>query len=354
MRSRTSLAAALALVTLALEAAPLAAAQSSGALFPEIQPRHTGYLRVSEIHEIYWEECGNPEGIPAIVLHGGPGGSAGPRMRRFFDPARFRVLLFDQRGAGRSRPPAEWRENTTQLLVEDIETLRDHVGMDGRAILLGGSWGSTLAVAYAETHPDKVAGLVLRGVFLASKDEIDHFYHGGAARFFPEAWERLRAALPHPERFDYPHQLFETITKGDAAARKKAIESWAFYEIRMVSTTMTDGECERIVRSGDMTPFSLLENWYMANGCFLDDDQLLREVGKIAAIPTYIANGRYDAICPPITAVRLASKLRDVKLEIVPDAGHTDYEPAIERALVNGVRWVADRVSEAEKAEEGE
>jgi len=281
-----------------------------------------------------------------IVLHGGPGGSAGPEMRAFFDRQRFRAVLFDQRGAGRSRPAGAWRENNTQALIEDINRLRDHLGIEGKAILFGGSWGTTLAIAYAETYPERVGGLVLRGVFLGTRDEIDHFYHGGAARFHPENWNRLREVVPEPDRFDYHRQLFEMITGDDADQRRRTIEGWARYEIRMASATMTDEECDGIIERyrDELMPFSLLENHYMMNGCFLEEGQLLRDAHKIAHLPTFIVNGRLDVICPPRAAYQLSRRLNRVQLELPAGTGHSGREPATVEALVRGVEWVADRI----------
>ncbi len=334
----------LAFVLISLTLYPACAQTQESALYPEIQPLRSGHLKVSDLHSIYWEECGNPDGIPVLVLHGGPGGSAGPNMRRFFDPGRFRIILHDQRGAGRSTPTGEWRENNTQLLVSDINRLREHLGVEGKAILFGGSWGSTLAVAYAEAYPELVSGLVMRGIFLASKAEINYFYHGGATLFFPDNWERLRGILPEPDKLDYPRQLFDMTQSDDPATRKKAIEGWAYYEIRMCAVGLTDEATENIVRqySDEMMPFSVLENYYMMHGCFIDDDQLLREADKIAHIPAFIVNGRFDAVCPPRTAFALAKKLKTVKLEFPPATGHVDSESANQEALLRGVKWVAD------------
>ncbi len=331
------------LLALFAPTAPSLAQQSADELYPALQPLRSGMLEVSALHSLYWEICGNESGIPVIVLHGGPGGSAGPDMRRYFDPDRFKVLLFDQRGAGRSRPVAEWRENTTQHLIDDINRLRAHVGIEGPAMLLGGSWGATLAVAYAEEFPDLVSGMVLRGVFLASRAEIDHFYHGGSARQYPENFERLQSVLPHPERFDYPRQLFEMTQDVDPAVRKRAIDAWAFYEIRMCKLDFTDAVCRSIVENYDMTAFSVLENYYMMNGCFLDDDQLLANADAIAHIPTFIVNGRFDVICPPITAHALAGKLEGAQLELT-FAAHSASEPENTRGLVRGVKWVRERI----------
>ncbi len=338
------------LVTLIITAVGSAVSGSSdqSPLYPPIEPVRTGYLAVSDQHELYWEVSGNPEGIPVIVLHGGPGGMASPEMRRFFDPERFYMLLFDQRGAVRSRPRGEWRENTTQLLVEDINKLRDHLGIEGKAILFGGSWGTTLALAYAETHPDLVAGMLLRGVYLGTREDIDYFYHGGSAALFPEAWERLRSILPKPESLDYPRQLFEMATGKDPETRKLAIDEWAYYEIRMVSVSMTDETAAGLIEqySDSLMSFSVLENWYMMNGCFLEEGQLLRDADRIAHIPTFIVHGRFDAICRPQGAWELSRRLDNAHLEITANAGHSQNEPANLEALVRGAEWLAARIDQ--------
>jgi proline iminopeptidase len=330
----------------ALVAVGACAAEEVSPLHPMPEPSRSGYFRVSELHELYWELIGNPEGLPVIVLHGGPGGKAGPETRRFFDPERFHVLLFDQRGGGRSRPQGEWRDNDTRLLIADIDRLRAHVGMAGKPILFGGSWGTTLALAYSETHPERVGGLVLRGVFLATRDEIDHFYHGGTSRHFPENWNRLREIVPRPDRLDYPRQLFELITGDDPGRREAAIDAWATYEIRMASVGMTEERTRQIVERyhDEMMPFALLENYYMMNQCFLEEGQLLRDVHRIADIPTFIVNGRLDMICPPRAARELARRLRRVRLELPEGTGHWQQEPAIVEALVRGLAWVADQI----------
>jgi proline iminopeptidase len=337
----------LAVVLLACSA-PVKVEETTGSsepgFYPAIEPTASGYLQVSEQHEIYWEDCGNPDGIPVLVLHGGPGGRAGPELRRYFDPQRFRIILHDQRGAGRSRPTAEWRDNTTWDLVEDINRLREHLEVEGKAVLWGGSWGSTLALAYAEKHPELVSGLVLRGVFLATRAEIDYFYHGGAALFFPDNFEQLQQVVPEPDSLDYPRQLFEMTRSDDPEVRERAIKGWAYYEIRMVSVNMTDEMARGIVEQYDMTTFSVLENYYMSNGCFLEEGQLLRDSTRIADIPTFIVNGRLDVICTPRGAWNLAGQLNRVKLELPAAAGHSSREPAIAEALLRGTAWVADQI----------
>ena len=306
-------------------------------LWPPIEPYRTGYLKVSDIHELYYELCGNPEGKPVIVLHGGPGGSSSPYMRRFFDPSRFHMVLYDQRGAGKSRPFAETKENTTQYLVEDIERLRNDLGL-GKIILFGGSWGTTLALAYAETYPENVAGLLLRGVFTASKAEIDHFYHGGVRTFFPDVYDRLVSALPDPDRRPLPAYLLELTQSGDPESRMKYVRAWAEYEIKISSLSLTDEEVARILKEEDLTAFSTLENYYMANGCFLEEGQLLRDAHKLAQIPTVIVNGRYDVICPPVTAYRLHQLLPQSKLVLAESSGHWMGEPAIQSELLKAAR----------------
>lgn len=316
-------------------------------LFPDSRPYRTGRLKVSKIHQLYFELAGTPDGTPLVVLHGGPGGRAGAFTRQFFDPRRFKVLLFDQRGAGRSRPRAEYRENTTQLLIADIDALRDHLGFDEPVILFGGSWGSTLAVAYAETYPEKVAGLVLGGVFLCSKAEIDHFYHGGTAPFFPKNFAALQAVLHNSDRHDYPAQLFAMITGEDQAMSKRAIDAWATYEIRMTRMDMTDVMAKRIVTGSNFEAFSTLENHYMMNECFLEEGQLLRDAGAISHIPASIVNGRHDVICPPKTAVALARRIKRSKLEIVPLAAHSGRDEPLAEARLRGIDWVADQCEAA-------
>ena len=319
-------------------------------LYPPVEPLRSGYLRVSDLHELYWEEVGNPRGVPVIVLHDGPGDGASPAMRRYFDPLRFHVLLFDQRGAQRSRPRGEWRENTTQDLIEDINRLRDHVGIAGKAILFGGSWGSTLALAYAEQYPERVSGLVLHGVFLCSSEEIDFRYHGGASMFFPDAWERFKLVVPRPDEADYPRQLFEAITGDDPREREVAIEGWAFYETRMSSVYLTDEATQRLLseHAERLMPLALLHNYYLMNGCFLREMQLLEGAERIARIPTFVVQGRYDTLSPPLHAWNLARRLERIELELTDAAGHSMDDPPNVRALLRGVEWVARNADRAE------
>jgi len=306
-------------------------------LWPEIEPYHTGYLKVSEIHEIYYELCGSPEGKPVFFLHGGPGGSSSPYMRRFCDPAKFMMVLYDQRGSGKSKPFGEIKENTTQHLVEDIEHLRQHLKLE-KIILFGGSWGATLALAYAETHPENVSGLVLRGVFTATAEEIDHFYHGGVGLFFPEIHEALLSTLPDPKKKPLHEYLFRLIKDGNEAEKKKYSEAWARYEGKLSGLVVPDRMIEDWIKSSNPYAFAIMENYYMANGCFLEEKQLLKKAGKIAHIPAFIVNGRYDMICPPKNAYRLHKLLSKSKLVIADAAGNWMGERPIERALLRAMQ----------------
>jgi proline iminopeptidase len=306
-------------------------------LWPEIEPYESDYLKVSDIHEIYYELCGNNEGKPVFVLHGGPGSGCSPFMRRFFNPDRFLIVLHDQRGAKRSRPYAEIEENTTQHLVEDIERLRKHLGLE-KIILFGGSWGATLGLAYAETYPENVSGAVLRGVFTATKDEIDHFYHGGASRFFPDIYDRLLAELPDPDRRPLPAYLLELIQCDDPAERKKYSMAWARYETKIAVLEISDEEVDQIYEEYDPFSFALLENYYMANACFLEEGQLLRDTNKIRGIPFTIVNGRYDMVCPLRTAYVLHKKLPGSRLVIAESAGHWMGDRYVQQALLEAMK----------------
>lgn len=306
-------------------------------LWPEVEPYKTDYLKVSEIHEIYYELSGNSEGKPVFFLHGGPGGGTSPRARRFFNPEKFHIVLHDQRGAGQSKPKAEIKENTTQNLVSDIEKLRKHLGL-GKILLVGGSWGSTLALAYAETYPENVRGIVLRGLFMATKGEIDHFYHGGTSLYFPDNYDRFINTLPDPERRPLPMYLFQLLQDEDPEVQKKYTVAWCRYEGKLAFLEVDDKLIEDWIEHHEPYDFALLENYYMANQCFLEDKQLLDNTDKIIDIPVTIVQGRYDAICPPITAYLLHQKLPKSKLLIVERAGHTDYEDPLMSALVEAIK----------------
>jgi proline iminopeptidase len=307
-------------------------------LFPQIQPYDSGYLKVSDIHEIYYEQSGNPQGKPIFFLHGGQGGSTSPNQRRYYDPKKFRIVLHDQRGAGKSHPFADIRQNTTWDLVEDIEKLRTHLGIE-KMVLIGGSWGSTLALSYAEKYPEHVLGLILRGVYLGTRQEMQRFYVEGVREYFPEVSDRLWSQIPESPGKTPPQRILEVLNGPDEEARKRAAKAWAAYETKVAYLQRSDEEVEKSFADGwDPTAFSRIENHYMSNDCFLEDNQLLREAGKIKDIPAVIVNGRYDVICPPRVAYLLHKALPKSQLWIIEAAGHSGSEPGIQQALVRAVR----------------
>ncbi len=310
-------------------------------LWPEIEPYRTGYLKVSELHEIYYEVCGKEGGIPVFVLHGGPGAGCYPYYRRFNDPDKFMIVLHDQRGCGRSKPFGEIRENTTWDLVEDIEKLR--VELDaGKIILFGGSWGTTLGLAYAETYPQNVAGLVLRGVFLSTRYELQHYYYGGVARFFPDTYDRLAGKMEEAGKTVSPENLFHLIHEGTEDQKRKYSVAWCEYESKIATIEAVDEDYAERYDSSDfwrrlIYSLGLLENYYMMNNCFLEEGQLLDNADRIAGIPAIIVNGRFDMVCPPISAYRLHEKLPLSKLVIAGMAGHSMSQKPIERELLKAM-----------------
>jgi proline iminopeptidase len=310
---------------------------AEGKLWPAIEPYKTGYLQVSGIHNIFYQLGGNPNGKPVMFLHGGPGGGCTPDNFRYFNPEKFHIVLHDQRGCGQSTPYGELKENNTRQLVEDVEKLRKHLNL-GPVILFGGSWGTTLALAYGETYPQNVKGMILRGIFTASKREIDHYYHGGTALFFPEAYEKLTALVEHPGQQDLPAQLLEKLQSEDPAVREKYARAWARYESKVAFLEVPDQAIEFFLKKWNPYAFALLESHYMANNCFLQESQLLQNIDKLQDIPIILINGRYDVICPPITAYRLHHKLPQSKLIIVEKAGHSSIEPGIQRELILAVK----------------
>lgn len=298
-------------------------------LFPPITPRRQGMLAVDDLHTIYWEEVGNPDGMPVIFLHGGPGAGLSPQHRRFFDPEQYRVILFDQRGAGKSTPLGECRANTTQLLVEDIERLRELFGIS-QWLVFGGSWGSTLALAYGQAHPERCLGFVLRGIFLCTQAEIDWFIHG-VQWFYPELYEEFIAPIPPAERGNLLQAYLERIMSDDPDVYWPAVRAWSRFEGRRVFLLPQPDEA-----SSDALDLGVgrLESHYMANLGFFTDDQLIRDMGRIAHLPAVIVQGRYDVICPPLSAHRLHGAWPGAVLKMIPDAGHGALEQGIARALV--------------------
>ncbi|PHV28457.1 prolyl aminopeptidase [Janthinobacterium sp. BJB426] len=308
-------------------------------LFPVLSPNRHGMLAVDDIHTIYWEECGNPDGIPVLFLHGGPGAGLSPQHRRFFDPQRYRVILFDQRGAGKSTPLGEWRNNTTQLLIADIERLRAQFGI-AQWLVFGGSWGSTLALAYGQAHPEACLGFVLRGIFLCTQAEIDWFIEG-VRWFYPELYEEFAAPIPAEERGDLLAAYVKRILSSDPAVYWPAARAWSRFEGRRVYLMPQPEDAPN-----DALDLGVgrLESHYMANLGFFEEDQLIRNMGRIVHLPAVIVQGRYDAICPPLSAYRLKQAWPGAQLEMIPDAGHGALEHGIASALVRATeRFVPER-----------
>lgn len=306
-------------------------------LFPPIDPEETGVLATPDGHFLYWEVSGNPQGVPVLFLHGGPGAGTAPVYRRFFDPAYWRIILIDQRGAGRSSPKAGIEANTTAHLIGDLEDLRRVLGID-RWLLFGGSWGSTLALAYGQTHPERVLGFVLRGVFLFRRCEVDWFLTG-MGTFFPEAHRAFLEFLPGEERHDPLAAYYRRLCDPDPRAHLPAADAWAGYE----------EACARLVPppgrpGGGSLSLARLEAHYMVHDGFMEEGQLLRDLPRIAHLPAIIVQGRYDVICPPRTAWELAHAWPKAQLVMVPDAGHASMEPGIRSALVEATERFKGRL----------
>ncbi len=303
-------------------------------LYPEIEPYWTAHLRVSELHEIYVEQSGNPGGQPVVFVHGGPGGGTEPGYRRFFDPAKYRIVLFDQRGCGQSRPHASLEENTTWHLVSDMERIRIELGID-RWVVFGGSWGSTLALAYAQTHSQRVKAMVLRGIFLLRPKEIRWFYQEGASFLYPDAWEKYLAPIPEDERGDLVAAYYRRLTSSDAAVRQEAAQAWSVWEGSTSKLFPSPSLIDRFAGGEFAQAFARIECHYFTNGGFFDHpDQLLENVDTIRHIPTFMVQGRYDVVCPMTTAWELHRRWPEAQLEIVADAGHSASEPGTVDQLV--------------------
>lgn len=301
-------------------------------LFPSIDPRRSGRLPRDGGHEIYWEESGNPSGIPVLFVHGGPGAGTSGAHRRYFDPDRYRIVLFDQRGAGKSTPLGEIADNTTAHLVDDMEALRRHLDID-RWILFGGSWGSTLALAYGEAHPERSLGFILRGIFLARRHEIDWFLHG-MNRIFPEAHRRFVEFLPEAERGDILENYFARLTDPDPDVHMPAARAWSAYE-GACSTLLPSAETVSAFQQERMAlGLARIEAHYFRHDMFVEDGALLRDLHRIRHLPCTIVQGRYDIVCPIVSADELARAWPEAEYVIVPDAGHSAMEPGVRKALI--------------------
>ena len=305
---------------------------SRAELYPELEPYGSGMLRLDGVHRMYWEQSGNPHGIPVLFLHGGPGAGAAPAHRRFFDPARYRIVIFDQRGAGRSTPLGELKDNTTPHLIADIERLRQHLRIE-RWLVFGGSWGSTLALAYGEAHPARCTGFILRGVFLCRASETEWFIHG-LRNFFPEAWRRFVETIPEAERTDLLRAYYRRLTDPNPAVHMAAARAWSTYE----------GACSTLLPSPDTVAYfagdtvalglARIEAHYFLHQVIAPANDLINRVERIRRLPAFIVQGRYDMVCPIVSADELARAWPEAEYTVVPDAGHSAMEPGIRARLV--------------------
>ena len=303
------------------------------AVYPALEAYDGGSLDVGDGHTIHYEQAGNPEGKPALFVHGGPGGGTDPSQRRFWDPRAYRIVLFDQRGCGRSTPHASLEANTTPHLVADMEKLREHLAID-RWQLFGGSWGSTLSLAYAQSHPDRVSELILRGIFLVRREEVRWYYQAGASRFFPDAWESFLEPIPEDERDDLVSAYHRRLTSGVETLRLDAARAWSVWE---GSTSRLRVDPNLVARTSEprfAEAFARIECHYFVNQGFLDEGQLLRDIDRIRHIPGVIVQGRYDVVCPPKSAWDLHRVWPEAQLHLIADAGHSALEEGTAAALV--------------------
>lgn len=313
-------------------------------LYPPIYPYCDGFLVVSDLHRLYWEECGNPNGKPILFLHGGPGGGINPTYRQYFHPQKWRVILFDQRGCGKSTPHAELQDNTTWDLVADIEKLRHHLQID-KWTVFGGSWGSTLALAYSQTYPERCQGLILRGIFLLRQKELHWFYQEGASQVFPDAWESYVKPIPSEERQDFIRAYYRRLTSSDPKVRQEAARAWSLWEGSTSRLIQSPDAMKRFTEDKFADAFARIECHYFINRGFLKtDNQLLDQVDRIRSIPGIIIQGRYDIVCPMISAWELHQAWPEAEFQVIPDAGHSMLEPGIRTALLQAT----DRFAELE------
>ena len=306
-------------------------------LYPAIEPYREFRLRVSDLHTLWIEECGNPDGIPVVFLHGGPGAACETFHRRFFDPQRYRIILFDQRGCGRSIPHAELRDNTTQALVADIERIRDELGIE-KWLVFGGSWGSTLALVYAQAHPDRVSGLVLRGVFLCRPRDIQWFYQDGTSRMYPDLWQDYIRVIPEQERGDLVAAFYRRLCSDDLDVRRQAARAWSVWEGSTSNLEPKPSVLDHFSEEHITLSLARIECHYFINDSFLRKDQLLQDARKLAGIPGVIVHGRYDVICPLEQAYALHRAWPEAKLIIAPRSGHSAFEAEIVDALVRATQ----------------
>ena len=303
-------------------------------LYPPIEPYNQGKLQVSQLHTIHYEESGNPQGKPVIFLHGGPGGGITPMYRQYFDPQKWRIVIFDQRGCGKSTPYAELTENTTWDLVEDIEKLRTHLKID-KWVVFGGSWGSTLSLAYSQTYPDSCKGLILRGIFMLRPAEICWFYQEGASFIYPDAWQEYLKPIPPAERQDLLSAFYKRLTSKDKHIRLEAARAWSVWEASTSKLMPSESSIQRFGEEKFAEAFARIECHYFVNKGFLQTEtQLLDNVDRIRHLPGVIVQGRYDVVCPMITAWELHQAWQEAEFIVIPDAGHSISEPGIKDALI--------------------
>ena len=320
-------------LTILAEFMPLSNQSIDEVLYPEIDAYSTGFLQVSELHTIAWERSGNPDGIPVIVIHGGPGGGSQPSYRRYFNPEKFDIIQFDQRGCGQSTPYAELTDNNTQASVSDLEMLRESFGIE-RWHVFGGSWGSTLSLIYAQNHPNRVLSLTLRGIFMCRKSELHWFYQDGASHIFPDAFDHYRDHIPKDEQGNLIEAYYSRLTDSDVDVRRSAAREWTRWEM---ATSRLFPDPEYLDKAEDLdfaVAFARIECHYFINAIFVEEAYILNHASKIMDIPTTIVQGRYDVVCPPKSAWELHKALPRSDLIIVPDAGHSMGEVSIARELV--------------------
>ncbi|MDB9311606.1 prolyl aminopeptidase [Spirulina sp. CS-785/01] len=303
-------------------------------LYPPIEPYNEGYLKVSDLHTLYFEESGNPQGKPVIFLHGGPGGGSDPIYRRYFDPQGWRIVIFDQRGCGKSTPHAELQENTTWDIVADIEKLRDHLGIESW-VVFGGSWGSTLALSYSETYPSRCLGMILRGIFLLRRKELQWFYQEGASYIFPDAWEAYLNPIPVAEQGDLLTAYYKRLTHENAQIREEAAKAWSIWEGSTSKLIPPDDVADKFGDSRFAAAFARIECHYFVNGGFFNPEtQLFDNLDRIRHLPAIIVQGRYDMVCPMTTAWELHKRWPEAEFQVIADAGHSMTEPGIRDALL--------------------
>lgn len=315
-------------------------------LFPEIKPNESFYLETEPPHELYVEECGNPSGIPVVFLHGGPGAGCEPTHRRFFDPELYRIILFDQRGAGKSRPHACLQHNSTDKLVEDMELIRERLNVESW-VVFGGSWGSTLGLVYAQAHPGRVLAMVLRGIFLCRPHEIQWFYQQGASRLFPEYWKDFIAPIPVEERADLLTAYYVRLTGNDEIARMAAAKAWSLWEGRCSTLLANNHTREFFADPRVALSLARIEAHYFINNSFLSPNQILRDTYRLNEVPGILVHGRYDVVCPIENAFQLNEAWPGSRLQIIPEAGHAASEPPITDALVKSTNEIARSLSRA-------